>query len=70
MRGSSGLASDDCARRRPSPALRGAVDGRGEPGGAGADDDEVVVRELLVGLEADPLRDLGRIGATSGSASG
>ena len=43
--------------------LGGTVDGCGEPGRTGADDDEVVVRELLVRLEADPFRQLGRIGA-------
>ena len=39
-----------------------AVDGGGEPGWPGADDDEVVVRELLVRLEADALGKLGGVG--------
>ena len=62
-RAHSGLAAErlplDDDRAQP---LGGAVDGGREPGGAGADDDEVVVRELLVRLQADPLRNLGRIG--------
>ena len=49
-----------------SQPFRSAVDGGRESGGAGTDDDEVVVRELLVRLEADPLRDLGRIRVDEG----
>ena len=60
-RAHAGLAAErlslDDDRSQP---FRCAVDGGGEPGGAGADDDEVVVRELLVRLEADPLREARR----------
>ena len=43
-------------------ALGGAVHGRGQPGGAGADDHGVVLRCLGLGLDLEQLRDTAELG--------
>src|SRR4029079_3494414 len=49
-------------------SLRGAVDGRCEPGGAGPDDDDVVLGVLRLGCEIEELGDPPRLWLDHGLA--